>query len=159
MSGTAVAPTSRTTSSRKTADAHLEPGLFTLGDVGYLDAEGYLYLSGRESEVINSGSVKIYPAEIEGVLSGHPAVDDVAVLGIPNEELGEEVKAAVKLSAGYEKSPEMAAQLIDHAARNLASYKVPHSVDFFDELPRTDAGKLAKAGLREQYWAATGRRI
>ncbi len=143
----------------KTADAHLEPGLFTLGDVGYLDEEGYLYLSDRKSEVINSGSVKIYPAEIEGVLAAHPAVDDVAVLGVPNEELGEEIKAAVKLGAGHDKSPELAAELIDYVADRLPDYKVPRSVDFFDELPRTDAGKLAKASLRERYWAATGRKI
>jgi long-chain acyl-CoA synthetase len=143
----------------KTAEAHLEPGLFTLGDVGYLDEEGYLYLSDRKSEVINSGSVKIYPAEIEGLLAGHPAVLDVAVLGVPNEELGEEVKAAVKLSPGYEGTPETAAELIEYAAKTLAPYKVPRSVDFFDELPRTDAGKLAKASLRERYWVGTGRRI
>jgi long-chain acyl-CoA synthetase len=143
----------------KTAEAHLEPGLFTLGDVGYLDQEGYLYLSDRKSEVINSGSVKIYPAEIEGLLAGHPAVLDVAVLGVPNDELGEEVKAAVKLSPGYDGSSETEAELIEYAARTLAPYKVPRSVDFFDELPRTDAGKLAKASLRERYWVGTGRKI
>lgn len=143
----------------KTADAHLEPGLFTLGDVGYLDEEGYLYLSDRKSEVINSGSVKIYPAEIEGVLAAHPAVDDVAVIGVPNEELGEEIKAAVKLGSGHEKSAALADELISYVADRLPDYKVPRSVDFLDELPRTDAGKLAKASLRERYWAATGRKI
>jgi long-chain acyl-CoA synthetase len=143
----------------KTAEAHLEPGLFTLGDVGYLDEDGYLYLSDRKSEVINSGSVKIYPAEIEGLLAGHPKVLDVAVLGVPNDELGEEVKAAVKLSPGYVGSDEVEAELIEYAAKSLAPYKVPKSVDFFDELPRTDAGKLAKASLRERYWVGTGRKI
>ncbi len=143
----------------KTADAHLEPGLFTLGDVGYLDEEGYLYLSDRKSEVINSGSVKIYPAEIEGVLAAHPAVDDVAVIGVPNEELGEEIKAAVKLGPEHQKTAALAAELISYVADRLPAYKVPRSVDFLDELPRTDAGKLAKASLRERYWAATGRKI
>ena len=143
----------------KTADAHREPGQFTLGDVGYLDEEGYLYLSDRKSEVINSGSVKIYPAEIEGVLAAHPAVDDVAVIGVPNEELGEEIKAAVKLGPAHEKSAGLADELIAYVAERLPAYKVPRSVDFLDELPRTDAGKLAKASLRERYWAATGRKI
>lgn len=143
----------------KTAEAHLEPGLFTLGDVGYADGDGYLYLSDRKTEVINSGGVKVYPAEIEGVLAAHPAVADVAVIGVPSEELGEEIKAAVMLEPSATASDELAAELIRYVAERLAPQKVPHSVDFFDDLPRTDAGKLAKAGIKARYWKDAGRRI
>ncbi len=143
----------------KTAECHRGLGQFTLGDIGYFDDAGYLFLSDRRSEVINSGGVKLYPAEIEGVLAAHPDVDDVAVFGVPNADLGEEIKAAVKLSSGVEQSDSTARALLEYAAARLAAYKVPASIDFFDELPRTDAGKLAKAPLRATYWEGSGRRI
>jgi long-chain acyl-CoA synthetase len=143
----------------KTAEAHREPGLFTLGDVGYLDSEGFLYLSDRRSEQINSGGLKFYPAEVEGVLAAHPAVADVAVFAVPNEELGEEAKAAVQLDPAVAPSDELAASLIAYAAERLAPGKAPRSIDFFDALPRTDAGKLAKAALKAKYWEGAGRRI
>lgn len=143
----------------KTAEAHLEPGLFTLGDVGRIDADGFLFLMDRKSEVINTGAVKLYPAEIEGALAGHPAVADVAVIGVPNEELGEEVKACVRLEPGYRGDAAMTEALLEWAGERLSAGKVPRSVDYLDELPRTDAGKLAKKELRDRYWAAAGRRI
>jgi long-chain acyl-CoA synthetase len=143
----------------KTAAAHREPGVFTLGDIGYLDADGYLHLSDRKIDLIISGGVNIYPAEIEGVIQAHPAVRDVAVFGIPNDEFGEEVKAAVELEPGHEASPAFVAELLAHCRENLAGYKVPRSIDFEPELPRSPTGKLYKRVLRDAYWRDTGRRI
>ena len=143
----------------KTAAAHREPGVFTLGDVGYLDTDGYLHLSDRRIDLIISGGVNIYPAEIEGVLQVHSAVRDAAVFGIPNDEFGEEVKAAVELEPGHDASPALAAELLDHCRANLAGYKVPRSIDFETALPRHPTGKLYKRVLRDAYWQDTGRRI
>ncbi len=143
----------------KTAAAHQEPGVFTLGDVGYLDTDGYLHLSDRRIDLIISGGVNIYPAEIEGVLQVHPAVRDAAVFGIPNDEFGEEVKAAVELEPGHDASPALASELLDHCRANLAGYKVPRSIDFETALPRHPTGKLYKRVLRDAYWQDTGRRI
>ncbi|MDT5370897.1 MAG: long-chain acyl-CoA synthetase, partial [Mycobacterium sp.] len=131
-------------------------GFFTVGDVGHLDEDGYLFLSGRSAELIISGGVNIYPAEIEGCLAAHPAVADVGVIGVPNEEWGEEVKAVVELREGVEPSAELAEQLIAHCRDSLARYKVPRTVDFRAALPRTDTGKLHKRLLREEYSAAAG---
>ena len=124
---------------------------YTLGDVGYLDRDGYLFLTDRSANLIISGGVNIYPAEIEAVLQLHAAVDDVAVIGIPNAEWGEEVKAVVVLRPGIEPSAVLAEALIDHCRLSLARFKVPRSVDFADTLPRSDNGKLYKQKLREQY--------
>jgi long-chain acyl-CoA synthetase len=143
----------------KTAAAHHEPGVFTLGDVGHLDDEGYLHLSDRRIDLIIAGGVNIYPAEIEGVLQGHPAVRDVAVFGVPHEEYGEEVKAAVELEDGAEASDALAAELQAFCRERLAGYKVPRSIDFEDALPRHPTGKLYKRLLRDRYWEGTGRRI
>jgi len=143
----------------KTAAAHHEPGVFTLGDVGHLDDEGYLHLSDRRIDLIIVGGVNIYPAEIEGVLQGHPAVRDVAVFGVPHEEYGEEVKAAVELEDGAEASDALAAELQAFCRERLAGYKVPRSIDFEDALPRHPTGKLYKRLLRDRYWEGTGRRI
>jgi long-chain acyl-CoA synthetase len=143
----------------KTAAAHLEPGVFTFGDIGYMDADGYLYLSDRKIDMIISGGVNIYPAEIEGVLVTHPAVHDAAVFGIPNDEFGEEVKAAVELREGYSPSGSLADELIAHVREHLAGYKAPRSVDFESALPRYPTGKLYKRILRDRYWEGTGRRI
>jgi long-chain acyl-CoA synthetase len=143
----------------KTAAAHLAPGVFTLGDIGRVDAEGWVYLSDRASHTIISGGVNIYPAEIEHVLIEHPAVADAAVFGIPDEEWGESVKAAVELRPGFEASPALAAEILAFARARLAGYKVPRSVDFERELPREETGKLLTRRLRERYWAGERRRI
>jgi long-chain acyl-CoA synthetase len=143
----------------KTEAVHLEPGVFTTGDVGYVDESGYLYMSDRKIDMIISGGVNIYPAEIEGALAQHPAVADVAVFGIPNAEYGEEVKAAVELCAGFEPSAELAEQLLEHCRVHLAGYKTPRSIDFEDELPRHPTGKLYKRLLREPYWNDVDRSI
>ncbi|MER7546595.1 AMP-binding protein [Spirillospora sp. NPDC127506] len=143
----------------KTRSVHRADGLFTTGDVGYLDADGYLFLADRAIDMIISGGVNIYPAEIEGVLITHPAVRDVAVFGIPDEEFGEQVKAAVELSDGAEPSGALAAELIEHVRASLAGYKAPRSVDFVDRMPRTPTGKLYKRLLRDPYWAGRKQKI
>jgi long-chain acyl-CoA synthetase len=143
----------------KTEAAHLEPGVGTLGDIGYLDEDGYLFMSDRKIDMIISGGVNIYPAEIEGVLVGHPAVGDAAVFGIPDDEMGEHVKAAVELVDGYEPSEALEAELIAYVREHLAGYKAPKSVDFEVQLPRHPTGKLYKRLLRDRYWEGTGRTI
>jgi len=144
---------------QKTADVHLSPGVFTFGDIGYFDEDGYLYLSDRKIDMIISGGVNIYPAEIEAVLVQHPAVEDVAVFGVPNEEFGEEVKAAVKLAPGAEPGETLSAQLIEHCRTHLAHYKAPRSIDYEAELPRHETGKLYKRLLRDRYWVDRGKKI
>ena len=143
----------------KTASVHLEPGVFTFGDIGYFDDAGYLYLSDRKIDMIISGGVNIYPAEIEATLMAHPAVNDAAVFGIPNEEFGEEVKAAVQLRDGFAAGAEMSEALIDHCREHLANYKAPRSVDFESEFPRHETGKLYKRLLRDKYWQNEQRSI
>jgi long-chain acyl-CoA synthetase len=143
----------------KTADSHLEPGVFTTGDVGYVDDEGYLWLSDRKIDMIISGGVNIYPAEIEGVLGGHDLVADVAVIGVPNEEFGEEVKAVVVANDGVEPDDALRETLIAHCREHLAGFKRPRSIDFVDELPRTGTGKVQKAKVRGPYWEGIDRSI
>ena len=143
----------------KTAAVHLEPGVFTFGDIGYLDADGYLFMSDRKIDMIISGGVNIYPAEIEAVLSAHPAVFDAAVFGIPNDEFGEEVKGAVQLKPGEHASTELESALIAHCRAHLAGYKAPRSIDFVVDFPRHETGKLYKRLLRDKYWEGTGRKI
>lgn len=143
----------------KTKAVHLEPGVFTFGDIGYFDDDGYLYLSDRKIDMIISGGVNIYPAEIEGVLATHPAVSDVAVFGIPHEEFGEEVKAAVTLIDGQTESPELSESLIAFCREQLAGYKAPKSIDYVEEMPRHETGKLYKRLLKDKYWEGTGRSI
>jgi long-chain acyl-CoA synthetase len=127
---------------------------FTLGDMGYLDADGFLFLTDRSANVIISGGVNIYPAEVDGVLLDHPAVADAATIGVPNEEWGEEVKAVIELRKGVVPTPELAAELIAFCRARLAHYKCPRTVDFIDALPRADNGKVYKRLLRERYRAA-----
>ncbi len=138
----------------KTANAtHPDHGNWTaLGDVGYLDDEGYLYLTDRKAFVIISGGVNVYPREIEDVLIVHPKVADVAVFGVPNEEFGEEVKAVVQPAPGTSPGDALAAELVSHARAHLAGFKVPRSIDFIDEMPRLPTGKLYKQPLRARYW-------
>jgi len=136
----------------KTAAAHDERGWATVGDIGYVDDEGYLFLTDRRDHMIISGGVNIYPQEVEDVLVGHPAVADVAVLGVPHDELGEEVKAVVQLTDAHGPSDELAAALIELCRSSLAGFKCPRSVDFVEELPRAPSGKLYKRRLREEYW-------
>jgi len=143
----------------KTAEAFLGPGTYTIGDVGLVDAEGYVFLSDRVANTIISGGVNIYPAEIEQVLIEHPAVADVAVFGIPNDEWGEAVKAAVELVDGNEASPELEASILAFGREHLAGYKVPRSVDFEEQLPRHPTGKLYTRLLREKYWQGRARSI
>ncbi|NIH81516.1 acyl-CoA synthetase [Amycolatopsis viridis] len=123
----------------------------TTGDVGYLDDDGYLYLTGRAAFTIISGGVNIYPQEIEDALALHPAVFDVGVIGLPDEEMGEAVKAVVQPAPGATPGPELEAELLTYLRERIAHYKVPRSVDFTAELPRTPTGKLVKRRLKERY--------
>ena len=123
----------------------------TLGDIGHLDGEGYLYLTDRKAFMIISGGVNIYPQQIEDVLIGHPKVHDVAVIGVPNADLGEEVKAVVEAADGVEGDLALAEELTAYLKQRVARYMVPKSIDFTDALPRLPTGKLYKAALRDQY--------
>ncbi|AWB25282.1 acyl-CoA synthetase [Methylobacterium currus] len=140
----------------KTAAAYLRPGCATFGDIGHVNEEGFLFLADRKAYMIISGGVNIYPQETEDLLVSHPAIEDVAVFGVPNEEMGEEVKAVVQLRAGIDGTPETAREIIAWCRARLSHYKVPRSIDFRSELPRTPTGKLLKRLLRDEYWA--GRR-
>ena len=135
----------------KTAEARNSNGWTTVGDIGYLDDEGYLYLTDRKADMIISGGVNIYPQEAENVLVSHPAVADAAVFGIPNPELGEEVKAVVQLVDASQASSDTERDLLSHCYEQLAKYKCPRSIDFADELPRQATGKLYKRLLRDRY--------
>ena len=139
-------------------DRARQDGMFTVGDVGYLDSDGYLFLCDRKTDMIISGGVNIYPAEIEAVLLAHPAVADVAVIGVPNDDWGEEVKAVVETSAASP-VPGLEQELIAHCRERLAGYKCPASVDFVDHLPRAETGKLAKRLIRDRYWSGRSSRI
>lgn len=134
----------------------MKDGFFSVGDIAYRDAEGYYYICDRRVDMIISGGVNIYPAETEAVLSAHPAVSDVAVIGVPDDTWGESVKAIVALRPGATATAE---ELIAYCGERLADYKKPRSVDFVDELPRSPAGKLLKNVIREPYWADARRRI
>ena len=131
----------------------------TVGDVGYVDEDGYLYLTDRKTYMIISGGVNIYPQETENLLITHPKVMDAAVFGVPNEDLGEEVKAVVQLVDGVEPGPELERELIAFCREHLAHFKAPRSIDFEDELPRLPTGKLYKRLLRDRYWQDRETRI
>ncbi|HWA62207.1 MAG TPA: acyl-CoA synthetase [Caulobacteraceae bacterium] len=134
------------------------PGWNALGDVGYLDAEGYLYLTDRKAFMIISGGVNIYPQAIEDALITHPKVGDVAVFGVPDPEMGEAVKAVIEPAPGVPPTDDLAAELLAFARERLAHYMTPRSVDFIEEMPRLPTGKLYKRLLRDAYWEA-GRKI
>jgi long-chain acyl-CoA synthetase len=138
----------------KTAEARNERGWTTVGDIGYLDEDGYVYLTDRKADVIISGGVNIYPQEAENLLVSHPSVADAAVFGIPHPELGEEVKAVVQLVPTDRPADELESELLAHCHERLAKYKCPRSIDFADELPRQATGKLYKRLLRDRYVTA-----
>ncbi|MFE3757984.1 acyl-CoA synthetase [Nocardia tengchongensis] len=129
------------------------PTWTSVGDLGYLDDDGYLFLTDRKSFVIISGGVNIYPQEIENVLAMHAAIYDVGVIGVPDTEMGQSVKAVVQLKAGIEPSAELADEIIEYVRQRIARFKAPRSVDFVDELPRTPTGKLVKRELEKSYRA------
>jgi long-chain acyl-CoA synthetase len=126
---------------------------FTLGDMGYFDEDGYLFLTGRTAELIISGGVNIYPQEVDSAMMQHPAVQDVCTIGVPNAEWGEEVKSVVQLKSDIAASAELAEQLIAFTRQYVASYKCPKTVDFVDDLPRLPTGKIQRRIVREPYWA------
>jgi long-chain acyl-CoA synthetase len=140
---------------QKTAESRNKRGWTTVGDVGYLDADAYLYLTDRKADMIISGGVNIYPQEAENVLVTHPAVADAAVFGIPHPDLGEEVKGVVQVAAGASPSHELKAELLCYCHQRVAKYKCPRTIDFVDQLPREPTGKLYKRLLRQRY-EATG---
>jgi acyl-CoA synthetase (AMP-forming)/AMP-acid ligase II len=143
----------------KTQKAYNAKGWSTLGDVGYLDADGFLFLTDRKAFMIISGGVNIYPQEAEDVLVTHPKVADVAVFGIPNEEFGEEVKAVVQPLSFADAGPDLERELLEWCRARLARIKCPRTIDFEAELPRHPTGKLYKRLLRDRYWAGFTTRI
>jgi long-chain acyl-CoA synthetase len=144
---------------KEKTDKSFRGKFFTVGDAGYLDADGWLFLSDRKIDMIISGGANIYPAEIESELIMHPKVADVAVFGIPHDDWGEEVKAVVEPVEGVEGSPGLEAEILDWAKTRLARFKTPKSIDFTDEMPRDPNGKLYKRKLRDPYWEGRERAI
>jgi len=136
--------------------SHMHDGFFSVGDIAYRDEEGFYFICDRSTDMIISGGVNVYPAEVEAVISAHPAVMDVAVIGVPDDRWGESVKAVVQLRDGATATPD---ELIAFCAERLAGFKKPRSVDFVEELPRDAAGKLLKRRIRERYWLGAGRQI
>ncbi|MBV9665006.1 MAG: AMP-binding protein, partial [Actinobacteria bacterium] len=134
-------------------------GFFTVGDIGYLDEDGYLFLCDRKSDMIISGGVNIYPAEIEGVLLSHPKVGDAAVFGIPHPDWGEEIKAVIEPEVGNEPSDALTDEILAFAQERLAKFKIPKSIDYTNEMPRDPNGKLYKRKLRDPYWEGRDRAI
>lgn len=132
---------------------------FTMGDVGYFDEDDYLFLTGRNAETIISGGVNIYPQEIDNELVKHAAVADSATIGAPHDEWGEQVKAVILLNPGHDPSPALAEEILAFARANLASFKVPKSLDFVTELPRSEAGKIQRNKVRAPYWEGRARQI
>ncbi len=140
-------------------EANRTEGFFTVGDIGYLNEEGYLFLCDRKSDMIISGGVNIYPAEIESVLLSHPKVGDAAAFGIPNDDWGEEVKAVIEPAAGVGADDSLRDDILDFCQDRLARYKTPRSIDFIAEMPRDPNGKLYKRKLRDPYWEERERAI
>ena len=129
---------------------------FHTGDAGYMDADGYVYIHDRVKDMIVSGGENVYPAEVESALFGHPAVADVAVVGVPDDRWGEAVKAVVVKKPGAEVAPD---ELIAYARERIAGYKVPKSIDFADMLPRNPSGKILKREIRAPYWEGRERQV
>jgi long-chain acyl-CoA synthetase len=144
----------------KTAEARTPDGsMSTVGDVGYVDDDGFLYLTDRATFMIVSGGVNIYPQECENLLITHPKVADAAVFGVPNEDLGEEVKAVVQVMPNVAATAELQDELLAFCAQHLSRQKCPRSIDFEAELPRLPTGKLYKRILRDRYWGNRASRI
>lgn len=142
----------------KTSDSY-RGDWFTLGDMGYLDPDGYLFLTGRSAETIISGGVNIYPQEIDAVLLQHPGVLDACTVGVPNEEWGEEVKAVIQAKLDAEPGPDLGEDILAFARSRLPGFKCPRSVDFSDDLPRLPSGKIQRRLVRAPYWAGRDRQI
>lgn len=134
----------------KSANAHIEPGVFTLGEIGYVDDDGYVFITDRFSDMVVSGGANIYPAEAEQVLAKHPSVLDVACIGVPNKEMGEELKALIVL--GDPSSPPTASELIAFCRDNLSHFKCPRTIEFVSDIGRNTMGKVNKRTLRAPYW-------
>ncbi len=132
---------------------------FTMGDMGYLDEDGYLFLTGRSAETIIAGGVNIYPQEIDDVLNQHDAVYEVCTIGVPNEEWGESVASVVEVQAGYEEGDELREELMAYCAENLPPYKRPRLIDFGHDLPRMPTGKIQRHKVRAKYWEGHGKSI
>jgi long-chain acyl-CoA synthetase len=143
---------------QKTAEAYRDDR-FTLGDMGYVDADGYLFLTGRTAECIISGGVNIYPSEVDDVLARHPGVRDVCTVGAPDDEWGEKVVSVVVPAQGQDPSPELALELIAFAAQHLAAFKRPRQIVFDDQLPYTATGKLLRMQVRKRFWTGREREI
>ena len=139
-----------------TREAIDDDGWFRSGDAGYLDDAGYLFIHDRVKDMIVSGGENVYPAEVENVLMAHPAIADVAVIGVPDEKWGETAKAVVVKAEGVDVSDD---EIIAYARERLARFKCPTSVDYVDALPRNPSGKVLKKDLREPYWAGRERRV
>ncbi|HMN72923.1 MAG TPA: AMP-binding protein, partial [Rhodoblastus sp.] len=133
-----------------------DDGWLRTGDAGYLDEDGYVYVHDRVKDMIISGAENIYPAEVESAIFGHPAIAEVAVIGVPDDKWGEAVKAVVVLKEGAQASPD---EIIAFARTRIAGYKSPRTVDFIEALPRNPSGKILKRELREPYWAGKDRRV
>ena len=143
----------------KTSKSHDPEGYFTVGDIGYLNEDGYLFLCDRKSDMIIAGGVNIYPAEIEGAIHEHPQVADVAVFGIPDDDMGEQIKAVIEPIDGVAGDEALRASIVEHIQQRLGKYKWPRTIDFMDELPREPTGKLLKRKLRDPYWEGRDRAI
>ena len=141
---------------KKTAASH-RGDFFTLGDIGYFDEDDYLFLTGRSAEIIISGGVNVYPQEVDNEIIKHPAVEDVCTIGVPNKEWGEEVKSVVLLKPGVAASEALKQEIIDFVRPHLAGFKVPRSIDFVAELPRSAAGKIKRGDVRKPFWE--GRKV
>ncbi|MBS0470985.1 MAG: AMP-binding protein [Proteobacteria bacterium] len=141
---------------KKTASAH-RGEFFTLGDIGYFDEDDYLFLTGRSAEIIISGGVNIYPQEVDNEIIKHPAIEDVCTIGVPNKEWGEEVKSVIMLKQGLTPSDALKAEIIDFVRGKLAGFKVPRTIDFVAELPRSAAGKIKRGEVRKPFWE--GRKV
>jgi long-chain acyl-CoA synthetase len=140
-------------------DANRRDGFFTVGDIGYLNEAGYLFLCDRKIDMIISGGTNIYPAEIEAALLRHPKVADAAAFGVPNDDWGEEVKAVIEPVAGVEPVPALADEILAFCQQQLAKYKCPRSIDFIAVMPRDPNGKLYKRKLRDPYWEGKEKKI
>ena len=136
---------------------------FWLGDIGYVDDDGYLYLTGRSAECIISGGVNIYPSEIDAILIGHPAIHDVCTVGIPDDRetgnMGELVHAVISVNSGFQQSDNLVEEILSFAQENLSKFKCPQSISVVDEVPRLPSGKIVRARVREPFWAGREKSI